>query len=250
MLVRTVVRLLLTIITAALVSPSGLGAETDKISLIRARYARSHCGIQRCRKVERDVSERFRSLEGDNLVAYLCRGPRRKIVVTHYWETGRLVEEYYYWGGQLFFTVSRRLHYNRTFGDVVRVEENRYYFAAAQLIRWVGRDGRAVRAGGEEWRGQERELLARAKELLVVANSGEGNTGGGPQSNNAVRPTRDARLVMYGLWPPRAGDAGRPARRSGRRGVITLGVGYAVRRRHDLARAFPVAAHFRHGRGG
>lgn len=208
MLLQTSVRLVLTIITLALAFPTSLIARTDKISIIRARYARINRDIQRCKKVEHDVSERFRSLEGDELVAYLCSGARRKIVLTHYWETSRVVEDYYYWEGRLFFIRSRHLRYDGTFGDVVRIEENRYYFAADQLIRWIGKDGRVVKAGGEEGRKQERELLGKAKELLEVANSGKGNSNGGTRSNKGKRPTCN-HVASHLRGQQRTADAGR-----------------------------------------
>jgi len=191
MRLQTLIRLSFIIITLALASPTSLIAGTDEISIIRSRYARINRGIRRCQRVEHSVSERFRSLEGDELVAYLCRGSGRKLVVTHYWETSRVVEEYYYWDGRLFFIISRHLRYNRTFGDVVRAEEDRYYFAADQLIRWVGKDRRAVKAAAEEWSKQERELLGKAKALLDVANSDEGDGDGRTQSNRGLQPKRN-----------------------------------------------------------
>lgn len=177
MLSRTIGRTLLLAIAAALLPfVTNGGAQENTISITRARYAAVNRGLKRCRKIEVAVPdvERYRALEGNSHEAYLCNGAPRKIVGTYYGETGRLIDEYYYWDGELFFVLSRNLRYDKTFGKVVRIKNDRFYFAGGRLIRWMDEGGQRVKVEDGEAQRREREYLDKGQELLTLARSAGG----------------------------------------------------------------------------
>lgn len=179
MLSRTTRRtVLLAVAAALLLFVANGGAQESAIPIIRARYAAVNRGLKRCQKIEVAVPEveRYYALEGNSHEAYLCNGAPRKIVGTYYGETGRSIDEYYYWDGELFFVLSKNLRYDKTFGKVVRINNDRFYFAGGRLVRWVDEGGRRVKVEDDEARRREREYLDNGKELLTLASSAGGET--------------------------------------------------------------------------
>ena len=83
---------------------SSLGAQAnDPIESIRQHYAGINQNAARYRRVKKNLSG-F-SAEGGELIAYFHGPSVMKMVATFYGETGRSVEEYYFWNGQLIFVL-------------------------------------------------------------------------------------------------------------------------------------------------
>ncbi|HEX8691771.1 MAG TPA: hypothetical protein VF746_05090 [Longimicrobium sp.] len=159
---------------AAAAGPGG-GRATDApprleqdsvIRRIRAAYARTNAGLPRCERRRRELMDQ--STEGGRLDAYVCRGEVVKLVAVLYGETGRATEEFYLAGGRPYFVYRVSLRYERPFGKVASTGEDRFYFQAGRLVRWL-RGRRTVPPASPEAREEEREVLARAAELLARA---------------------------------------------------------------------------------
>ncbi|HEX8834160.1 MAG TPA: hypothetical protein VF719_08160 [Abditibacteriaceae bacterium] len=114
-----------------------------------AQYAQINREIGRCKIVERTITGL--SVEGGTLRAYLLNGAPRKLLVHHYGESGKAVEEYYFWNGRLFFVLRAVFAYDEPLGSGQpgkpsgikerRTGEIRLYFREGKLVRWQkGRD--------------------------------------------------------------------------------------------------------------
>lgn len=150
--------------------PASSAHAEDPIAVIRARYAAINKNVAKYKKVKKELSG-F-SLEGGELMAYFD-GPRlMKMVVNHYGEGGKALEEYYYQDDQLIFVFRKDSNYDKPgSGKVVRTMENRYYFNNGQLIRWIAEDGKQKAPGSEDYLKQEKEYLQFSKEFSDGARS-------------------------------------------------------------------------------
>ena len=82
------------------------------------------------------------SLEGTQATVYRSAGDLRKITAKMYGETYSATGEFYYRDGELIFTFLKRSQYDTQIGltkepKVIRVEEQRFYFANGELIRML-----------------------------------------------------------------------------------------------------------------
>ena len=137
-----------------LLSVSGLqlaGAQTqDPIETIRQHYTDINQNVSRYRLVKKNLSG-F-SAEGGELVAYFHGPSVMKMVATFFGESGRAVEEYYFWNGQLIFVFHTDNHYDKPLsGKVVRKIESRFYFKDDKLIRWLDENGKEVATDSAEY---------------------------------------------------------------------------------------------------
>ncbi len=83
----------------------------DAIESIRQHYASINRNAARYRRVKKNLTG-F-SAEGGELVAYLHGPSAVKMVATFFGETGRSVEEYYFWDGKLIFVLSTDNRYDK-----------------------------------------------------------------------------------------------------------------------------------------
>lgn len=149
--------------------PASSHAE-DPIATIRAQFASINKSAGKYKKVKKELTG-F-SLEGGELVAYFDGAKLMKIVANHYGESGKGLDEFYYWDDQLIFIYRKDSTYDRPgSGKVVRTRENRFYFNNGRLIRWIGEDGQQVAAGSEEYVEKEKDYLSMSKELANGARS-------------------------------------------------------------------------------
>jgi hypothetical protein len=136
------------------------------IRRIREAYARTNAELPRCERRRQEVMGY--STEGGELEAYVCRGEVVKLVAVFIGHTGYVTEEFYLAGGRPYFVYRVSRSEERPFGKVVATFEDRYYFHAGRLVRWL--DGRrSVPPASEEAREQERKVLTLAAELLALA---------------------------------------------------------------------------------
>ena len=106
----------------------------NAIESIRQHYASINQNAPRYRRVKKNLAGY--SAEGGEVVAYFHGPTVMKMAATFFGETGRAVEEYYFWNGQLIFVFQTDNRYDKPFGKVVRKIENRFYFKDGKMIRW------------------------------------------------------------------------------------------------------------------
>ncbi|MBA3354758.1 MAG: hypothetical protein H0U18_02225 [Pyrinomonadaceae bacterium] len=156
----------------ALFSPGRDSQTETSIPSIQQRYAAINRSVRKYRKVKKELSG-F-SLEGGELIAYF-NGPRIvKITAAYFGETGRAMEEYYYWNEKLIFVFRRDFTYDEPMsGKVVGTEANRFYFSNDRLTRWIDQNGKARSLGGGDFQAKQQELLETSNRFLKAARSPE-----------------------------------------------------------------------------
>lgn len=144
--------------------------QADPIETIRQHYASINKSVPLYRRVKKNLSG-F-SGEGGEMVAYFHGPSVMKMVATFYGETGKAVEEYYFWNGKLIFIFSVDNRYDKPLsGKVVKKTEGRFYFKDDKLIKWLGGDGKEVSSDSTEYAGKQTDYLKTARELSDGANS-------------------------------------------------------------------------------
>jgi hypothetical protein len=140
----------------------------EKVKSIRTKYAQIEKGLKDCRQVKRELPGE--SAEGGELTAYFKDRSVEKLSATFLGETGKALEEYYFWNSELIFVFRVESHYTKPMSGVVQTKtEERFYLADGKLIQWLGADKKPHAMDAEaEKRG--RELLAAAKKYSALAN--------------------------------------------------------------------------------
>ena len=140
-----------------------------QIRAIRQRYAKVERELKQSRQVKRDLPGE--SAEGGELTGYFKKDSLRKLVAQFFGETGQAREEYYFWEGGLFFVLRTESRYTKPLSGVVkRKTEERFYFADAKLIRWLGVDKKPRVIDAEaETRG--RDLLAASRKFSAMVEN-------------------------------------------------------------------------------
>lgn len=148
-----------------------LTSQTElSIPSIRQRYAAINKSVRKYKKVKKELSG-F-SLEGGELVAYF-HGPRIvKITAAYFGESGRALEEYYYWSEKLIFVFRRDYTYDEPMtGKVVSTKANRFYFGNDRLIRWIDENGKAMSSSDRVYEAKQQELLETSHKFRTAARS-------------------------------------------------------------------------------
>jgi len=144
--------------------------QANAIETIRQRYADINKNVPLYRRVKRNLSG-F-SPEGGELLAYFHGPSVMKMVATFYGETGKAIEEYYFWNGQLIFVFRTEHRYDKPLsGKVIRKSEHRWYFQDDKLIKWLGEDGQEIASDSSEYTPKEAEYLKMARQLAAGAKS-------------------------------------------------------------------------------
>lgn len=142
----------------------------DAIESIRQRYAGINQNVSRYRQVKKNLSG-F-SAEGGELVAYFHGPSVMKMVATFFGETGRSVEEYYFWNGQLIFVLRTESRYDKPLsGKVVTKIENRFYFKEDKMVRWLDENGKEVGSDSAEYATKQADYLKMSKRFVDGAKS-------------------------------------------------------------------------------
>ena len=172
-------RLILSVFLALVIPTETYGKVTavvtqtgDSIPSIRQRYAAINKGVRKYRTVKKELSG-F-SLEGGELVAYFD-GPRIvKITAQYFGESGRAMEEYYYWNEKLIFVFRQEHTYDTPMsGKIVSTQTNRLYFSNDRLIRWIDENGNANSTGSDPYHVKQQEFLETSNKFLRAARSTE-----------------------------------------------------------------------------
>jgi len=142
----------------------------DPVQSIRQQYASINQNAPRYRRVKKSLSG-F-SAEGGELVAYFHGPSVMKMVATFLGETGRSVEEYYFWNGQLIFVFRTENRYDKPLsGKVVRKIENRFYFKDNKLIRWLDENGKEVASDSADYAPKQSDYLKTSQQFVEGAKS-------------------------------------------------------------------------------
>jgi hypothetical protein len=147
----------------------GAGAALEeKVKAIRQRYAEVERELKQCRQVKRDLPGE--SAEGGELTGYFKEASLRKLTAQFYGESGKALEEYYFWDGQLFFILRTESRYTKPLSGIVKKKtEERFYFDDGRLIQWLGADKKPM-AIGSEAQERGRELLTQAAKFSGMVN--------------------------------------------------------------------------------
>lgn len=145
---------LLPVIVLAFILADFAYAQTENnIAKIRAEVAAINKGAAKYRKTTKNVEGI--SLEGTEATYYRSAGNLKKITAKMYGETYNATGEFYYQDGRLIFAFLKHNQYDTQIGldkppKVVRVEEQRFYFADGGLIRLlVGK--KEIESGDERY---------------------------------------------------------------------------------------------------
>lgn len=136
------------------------------------RVAAIDGAAKRYRKIRKELSG-F-SAEGGELIAYLRGDNVVKLKATHYGESGRAFEEFYFHEGELIFVSHLVENYNRPLsGKVVSRERNRFYFQNGVLIRWLGQRNKQQPVDSNDFKEKQDEYLESARKFASAAVSSE-----------------------------------------------------------------------------
>lgn len=150
----------------------GGAREDGVVASIRKRYAAINRDLPKYRAVKKELSG-F-SAEGGELVAYFDGAAVKKMSAVSYGETGRALEEFYYWDGKLIFVFRKRDTYDAPMsGKVSKTAEDRFYFNDGVLVRWVDKRGSVVAPGGRQYLEAQARNADASKQLLDAARSPE-----------------------------------------------------------------------------
>ena len=139
----------------------------QKVKRIRAQYGQIERGLKQCRQVKRDLPGE--SAEGGELMAYFKDRSVEKLSAKFFGETGRALEEYYFWDSELIFVLRVESAYTKPMSGVVKSKtEERFYFADGKLIRWLGNGNKPVSLGAESDK-RAAELLESAAKFKALA---------------------------------------------------------------------------------
>ena len=141
----------------------------DSVEPIRQHYASINKEAAHYRRVKKNLLG-F-SAEGGELVAYFHGPTIMKMVATFFGETGRSIEEYYFWNEKLIFVFQTESRYDKPFGKVVRKIENRFYFKDDKLIRWLDENGKEVAPDSAEYASKQADYLKTSKQFVEGAKS-------------------------------------------------------------------------------
>ena len=143
---------------------SALACPPSQTRVIESQIRRID-GIRNARSIERDL-DGF-STEGGTLIGFSARGKIHKMAATHYGETGKTRNKFYFAGGRLIFISSESAQYEKPIAvspsaKIKRTTRSRFYFRDGHLLCVLGNAAGNARAPNEH------ALLLETRELLAV----------------------------------------------------------------------------------
>lgn len=167
---KITVALFVVLVSSFTALPAHKAPPADPIETIRQHYADINKSVPSYRRVKKNLAG-F-SGEGGELVAYFHGPSVMKMVAMFFGETGKAVEEYYFWNGQLIFVFRTDNNYDKPLsGKVVKKTESRFYFKDDKLIRWLDENGKEIATDSTDYSGKQTDYLKTAKQLSEGANS-------------------------------------------------------------------------------
>lgn len=163
-------------------------SEEEVVARIREHYAAINQEIGSFAAATTEVMDM--SAEGGELTAWFnIVDYLKKISVVLYGEMGRVTMDYYYWENEPMFCFVAEMAYDKPFGEVVEVFENRYYFdqvrmvawatsdngmayaqtgdpmGLSRMVRWIKPDGTQVAEDSQEFQRRARSVLETGRDL-------------------------------------------------------------------------------------
>jgi len=123
-------QLLLLLILSAVSVHAQNAVDTAKISFIKTQFAEINKNLESYKKIEKtDTAE---TTEGNEVLLYYKGTEIKKIAATYYGETGKALQEYYFFNKKLIFCYCADYHYNKPFdikggGKIASTTEERFY---------------------------------------------------------------------------------------------------------------------------
>ena len=141
----------------------------DYAAQTRARYAAVDRAVPKLKPITRHL--KGYSPEGGELTAYFQKGVPLKMIVKHHSKTMRVIDEFYFWKGRLFFVLNTREFYEKPRGvpgspGKITGDQNRYYFTKGKLTHLVDFENQTLVKSLEL---QQREQLRYARRMLAGA---------------------------------------------------------------------------------
>jgi len=111
--------------------------DTAKISFIKSQFAEINKNLKSYKKVEK--TDTIESTEGNEVLLYYKGNEIKKVAVTYYGETGKAIQEYYFFDKKLIFCYCVDYHYNRPFtvkggGKIASTTEERFYLDNGKIL--------------------------------------------------------------------------------------------------------------------
>lgn len=149
---------------------TGQPAKTDTLKIIKnikAQFSAINSGSNLYKKKERMVSGL--SAEGGTVISYYNKTVLVKEHVILYGETGKVEMDLYFNKGALFFEYKSETTYDKPIYikgyKIKSVEENRYYFHNAELIRWLGPGNKIVNPLSDKFKDKNKSLKESLKQI-------------------------------------------------------------------------------------
>src|SRR3954468_12279502 len=139
----------------------------EKIKSIRVKYAQIEKGLKSSRAVKRDLPGE--SAEGGELTAWFKDRSVEKLSAKFLGETGKALEEYYFWDSELIFVFRVEWRYTKPMSGVTKSRtKDRYYFDSGKLIQWLNADKKRLPLNDESGK-RGSELQESAAKYLALA---------------------------------------------------------------------------------
>jgi hypothetical protein len=114
-------------------------SDIAKINFIKARFAEINNDLKSFKKVI--VQDTAETTEGNEVIKYFNGNEIKKINATYYGETGKAIEEYYFFNKKIIFYYGVEYRYdvpiyvNNGHVKVVSIKETRYYFKDDNIFK-------------------------------------------------------------------------------------------------------------------
>jgi hypothetical protein len=111
--------------------------DTAKISFIKTQFAEINKNLKSYKRIEKtDTAE---TTEGNGVLLYYKGSEIKKIAATYYGETGKALQEYYFFNKKLIFCYCVDYHYNKPFdvkggGKIASTTEERFYLDNDKIL--------------------------------------------------------------------------------------------------------------------
>lgn len=154
----------LALCAAALLSVPGFAADSEEAAVARVRALFTRVNAETA-KAKPKIKELHDSAEGGEQKTWLAGGAPRKIAVENLGEMGKVLEEYYFDGGELFFHFRKEETYASPGGETVASKETRVYLEKGRAVRCLeGKKKLSEAECAQRAKGALSEAAARVKE--------------------------------------------------------------------------------------
>lgn len=167
-----------------------LPADESLIEKIRREYKAIRDAMPTYSKQNIEVSGY--STDGSVATVYRDNNSSIRLIISRlYGESGKVIEEFYYKDGNLFFAFSQSHQYNAPYSvteeiakdisspaydpEKTVVTENRYYFANNRMIRWLDRDKNPVNSDTDRFRKTGKDVIEFSNLLLSIIQENNKN---------------------------------------------------------------------------